>query len=216
MTKNSNTQDSFVEESIDQEKEELKIRLRQLEEKINSFLSAPNQNIVTVEKTTESTLTSDDYINVISLIFIPLTISTLGLGKGHKFDFSYFGQIKSILYGDIVGIIENQQSFLENGYFYIMDKRVIRRHGLDEIYNKILNKEKIDEILTWKKDVAIPLYESAPQAQREMINTALILKIIEGEKIDLNVIDAISRIGGVNLVEKASYTKDLLEKEKHI
>ena len=200
----------LVESEIDIEKEELKKKLEELERKLNLVLSGQSQ---TVEKLVSSppvkdeSLNADTYIPIVSLKFDTLNLSTKEIGKG-VISFTYFGQMKQVVYSDLIRIMENHPTFLKNGYFYILDNRVVRKHGLDEEYSKILNKDTIDQILMGNKTTSIELYKSAGEKQREVINDALIVKMINEEEIDLNVIDAFSRISGVNLLEKARISKE--------
>jgi hypothetical protein len=124
------------------------------------------------------------------------------MGKGKKFRFEKMYEIKRILYSDLVDIMENQSNFLSDGVFFILDGRVIRKHGLDDAYAKILTKEKIENIISGNEKESIDLFKSANPRQREFICDMLIAKIRDNKDIDLNVIDKISRIAGINLQER--------------
>lgn len=157
----------------------------------------------------------DDYIEVMSLCPMPLNLSTEGNGRGLIFKFSKFGEKKRILYRDLVNILENHRRFLESGYFYILDKNVIRVNGLDEIYSKILSKENILAMLEDGDKTAIQLFENCNPSQKEMIIEIIFQKLMENpESIDLNIVDKISRISGVNIQEKINFSKNILEPEK--
>jgi len=177
---------------------------RELEERLarlEALLSQQSKSVTQENNTSE--IRQDEYINVISLCDMRLTLSTLGYGKGKPFSFPEFGSKKRILYSDLVQIIEVHTSFLENGFFYILDPRVIRVHGLDDVYSKLLTKEQIERIIEGKGDV-IALYNTANARQKETIQSILINKMIQDpNSVDLNIIDKISRTSGVNLSEKA-------------
>lgn len=190
--------------TVDLEKEELKKRIDQLELLLKQQGLSSVSNDAEVE---EVSLKPDDYIKVMSLVNYTLNLSTLGFGKGKIFKFSRFGEMKRILYSDLVDIMESQRKFMESGLFYILDKRVIRHHGLDDIYAKLLDKNKIEEILSGSMENAISLYESANSQQREIINDMFIAKIRDNETVDLNTIAAISRVGKVDLAAKAEEAK---------
>jgi hypothetical protein len=108
-----------------------------------------------------------------------------------------------------VDIIEVHYNFLESGYFYILDPRVIRQHGLNETYSKILTKEKIEEILNTNSEQSVSLYESANERQQETILQLLTNRILENpDSINLNVIDSISRISGIDILKRVSEIRD--------
>ncbi len=152
------------------------------------------------------------YIKVVSLIPYQLNLSTKPGGRGKIFSFPTFGSSKRIMYSDLVDILEVFQHFLENGYFYIQNRKVIRKHGLDDTYAKILDKEKIMQIVNSdpRADI-IGLYKSCNKKQQEIIAQLLIDKRLQGEEIDLNMWDRFSRISGVNLQEKYDIAKEYLD-----
>ena len=191
------------------EVEELKERLEILEQMLSSKASEGSDKSESDEK-----LTGDSYIQVLSLTPYTLSLSTLGSGRGKVFKFKKFGQIKGILYSDLVSIIESNQAFLEKGYFYILDKRVVRKHGLDELYETILNKEKLEQVFMCESNSVIELYKAANDRQRNFANQVIVGKLRADEYLDLNIVSAISRIAGVDLIAKAEEFKELFEQEQ--
>lgn len=158
----------------------------------------------------------DEYIRVISLTPLQLNLSTRPGGKGKVFTFNSFGATKRILYSDLVDILESFSHFLEGGYFYIADKRVIRRHGLDDVYEKILSKDKIEAIISGQNnDNTISLFKSANETQQKTIIQMLIDKmIVEYDAVDLNLIDKLSRTSGINIEEKYRDAKAYVDSNK--
>jgi len=189
-------------------KKELLERLAKLEAMI---LSQQSKEIPVIEDTAdpifENDIRQDEYINVVSLCDMRLTLSTEGYGKGRLFSFAKFGDKKRILYSDLARIIESHAKFLEGGYFYILDPRVIRVHGLDDVYEKLMTKEQIERIL--EGGDVIEIYTSANPRQQKVIQSILIEKLIENpDSLDLNFVDKISRISGVKLADKAQESID--------
>jgi hypothetical protein len=153
---------------------------------------------------------SDEYIAVISTCSSELNLSTQGNGRGKVFKFKEFGATKRILYSDLVDIMESHDNFLHDGYFYIADKRVIRKHGLNDLYDNLLDKSKIESILNGKSKNIAELFKSANPKQQNFICDLLILQINNSNNendIDLNLVDLISRISGVKIYEKAQEAK---------
>ena len=154
----------------------------------------------------------DTYIPVMSLLPYPLNLSTREAGRGNVKKFTRFGEVKRIIYSDLVDIMEVHSNFLEAGFFYIMNPLVIRHHGLDEIYSKILTKEKIEQILsTTSTEECLSLYKSANSKQQETIVELVIEKLVsEPDSVDLNVVDRLSRESHVKISERASEIRSSL------
>lgn len=200
MTTNSTSGAS----SSDEKKEiaELKARIAELEK-----MQEPTTVGLAEEK-----LDSDSYIPVMSLIPFSLNLSTKEQGQGNIKKFTKFGEVKRILYRDLVDIMETNPQFLEAGFYYILDPRVIRFHGLDEIYTKILTKDKIEDILSANSEEGVSLYNSANEEQQKIIIGLIVDKLVADPKsVNLNVVDSISRASGVKIGEKVEDAKTLLE-----
>ena len=150
----------------------------------------------------------DSYVEVMSLFAGHLLLSTESLGKGRKFKFSKFGEVKRMLYNDLASVMETNQRFMEEGIFYILNERVVRKHGLNDIYEKILNKEQIEKIIQCDPKVAVKFYKQATPSQREVVNGMLIKELKDGNP-DLNIISQIAQISGIDLVKIASDAKQL-------
>lgn len=187
------------------EKEEiaaLKAKIEELE----------NKKGITNDKQHTEKIDSDSYISVMSLLPYPLNLSTKEGGQGNIKRFTKFGEVKRILYRDLVDIMEANPSFLNSGFYYILDPRVIRFHGLEETYSRILSKDKIEEILSANSEKALELYNSANEEQQKIIIDIMVEKLVKDPKsVSLTIIDAISRASGVKIMEKVEDTQTLLE-----
>jgi hypothetical protein len=199
-------------------------QMKELQLKIERLTSG-EKNIV-VPKKDESYLDSDeeydtiqinpnDYIRVISLCPYQLNLSTQGGGRGKLFSFSSFGSSKRILYSDLVDVLENYSHFLNEGLFFIADKRVVRRHGLDDLYSTILTKEMIEKILdgTQTSD-AVSVIKSASKTQQKMIAQMFIDRRLMGQDVDLNLWDKIERATGIGMQEQYDSAFEYLESRK--
>ena len=157
----------------------------------------------------------NDYIRVISLCPFQLNLSTQGGGRGKIFTFNAFGSSKRILYSDLVDVLENYSHFLNDGLFFIADKRVVRRHGLDDLYSTILSKEMIEKILdgTQTSD-AVSVIKSASKSQQKMIAQMFIDRRLTGQDVDLNLWDKIERATGINMQEQYDSAFEYLESRK--
>ena len=192
----------IVEESIS---EKLKT-----EERI-AFLEAQLERFIERESESKIDITSDDYIKVMSLSPVILNLCTRPYGQGKAFKFKEFGEVKRILYGDLVEILETNPTFAEAGLFFIMDERVVRRHGLDDTYSHILDKSRIEQIFAGNNTDALNLYKQSNPKQQEVIRDMLVDKLRDDENFDLNLVAAISKYSKIDLQEKANSAKQFDE-----
>ena len=140
-------------------------------------------------------ISSDAYIKVMSLTPYLLTLTTEEHGRGKRFDFHGFGEVKNILYHYLCDIMEIHPNFVNEGYFVILNKNVVRKHGLDEVYSKIItDKNKFDQILAGNQSDASNFFKSMGEAQRGFVVNMIHEKMLAGESVDLNLLDRLSRI----------------------
>ena len=167
------------------------------------------------EENVNNKIMLDELIPVMSLLDYPLNLMNQSNGKA-KYRFERFGQKKEILYQDILRIIEDYQTFLAFGYFIILDKRVVERHGLQEIQSKILTKEKIERVLDGSPD-AFALYKECSPEQQRVIIGMLTQKVIQTpDSVDMNIVDQISRFSKINIIQNAEESKELFKKEETV
>jgi len=161
---------------------------------------------VQIEQEEDFDIRPDAYISVISLCPNPLNLSE---GNGNRaLRFRKFGESKRILYQKLVSYIDNHPLFAENGVFYIADKRVVRRHGLDDFYNKIITKSEIEDIMVGDYVNAIKIFNSANITQQRYVSEMLIKKLIAGEDVDMNLSHQVGQTLGIDISKKAKESED--------
>lgn len=161
------------------------------------------------EEEQEIDIRPDKYIAVINLTPGDLILSTLPGGRGKVFSFRSFGEKKRILYSNLVDIMEASPRFLEEGFFYIADKKVITKHGLNDIYSTILTKEAIEKIFSDSisdEDVTT-LYKSANKNQQETMVNLLVRKLAGESNLNLNMVSVISRLSKVDILARVEEAK---------
>lgn len=147
------------------------------------------------EDNDETNISSDTYIKVKSLNPYYLTLTTQEYGKGKKFNFEKFGDVKRILYHDLCDIMEAHPNFLEEGRYIILNRDVVRKHGLDDLYSRILTEDMINKIIYGGNDTdSVNLFKACGDVQRENITMILLNKMTNNEEVDLNLLDRLSRI----------------------
>lgn len=201
---------------------ELLKTIKDLQLKIESLTESGktpiNKNLISndeADEYDEIKINQDDYIKIVSLCPFQLNLSTMGGGKGKVYTFNSFGSSKRILYSDLVDILENYNHFLNDGLFFIADKRVIRRHGLDDLYSTLLSKEMIEKILdgTQTSD-AVSVIKSTSKTQQKMIAQMFIDRRLTGQEVDLNLWDKIERATGINMQEQYDSALEYIESRK--
>jgi len=146
---------------------------------------------------------SNKFIKVMSLNPYMLNISTGGMGKGKSFTFIKYGQTKDIIYSEIVDIINNEEKRHKRGLFRILNEDVVKKHDLEDDYDKLLTKKTIDNIMSFDSKQVYDVFKNANKSQQKIIVSILINKIRDGEEIDLNKLNIVSKIYGENIQDIA-------------
>lgn len=195
---------------LEQENKALKSELDEIKQMLKTLTQVQQSSISPIENINHEYIEEENfeiepnkYIKVMSLNFGKLVLNTEAKGQGKSFVFNKFGDIRNIIYSDLSNLYHHQQSFAEQGRFYIFDKKFIRNHGLESYYNKFLNKETIENILSNNSNEIVSLFNSTSEAQKDIIVNILIKKIITGEDIDISKVDIISRLAGINIFDTA-------------
>jgi len=154
------------------------------------------------------------YVRVMSLCPYGLNLSTKPLGQGKIFRFDHFGQVKRLLYSDLSEVLETNQYFHETGHFIILDEKVVRLSGYEDLYAKIMTKETIEAVLTGTPE-ALALFEVAGKEQKDNVVSIIIERLVaDPNSMDLNIVDKISRISGVDIARKVKDAQFLFNPEK--
>lgn len=204
------------EEKLQQENDKLKLEVEEIKKMLLNLTNQQNKvSQVPIQKeeifqNQEFEIRPNKYIKVISLTHGMLVLSTEPMGQGKVFIFNKFGETKNIIYSELTEILHCNQSFAESGKFYIANKDVVFNHGLVEFYNNILNKEKIENILDYSQEQVVDLFKNSTDSQKETIVSLLADRIIKDQEVDLNKVNAISKVYGRDIIEMAEEAKQLL------
>lgn len=185
--------------------------LKQLMEKINSMQkeldsskqekSSMQELIETLKETSgKSDSVSEENISVVSHYTGKLTLYTLGSGNGNKYVFYKFGDTLDIPYNDLKDIVRNNKRFAENAKFYILDKDVVKKLRLTQFYKNVLSNEQIMTLLEQDTDKVVELYGSTTEEQQKTILDMISYKREIGERVDANLLLALSGISGEDLL----------------
>jgi hypothetical protein len=158
-------------------------------------------------------ISPNDMIEVVSLCNDKLNLNTKEHGQGNRYSFDYFGETKNIMFSEIAQIKETQRNFARKGYFFVNNAPAVRLLGMEEDYKKILNQEKIKEILANSPN-SDSLLKSANVGQQGIIANMLISMLIEGQNVDMNLVHRVSEISGIDINQRVMAQKESLERNK--
>ncbi len=196
MTTRRKSLDKEIVETQEQKKiREMANELAELKKMIqdNSANQQQSQPVFYQPPQTDDSIPFNRQVRVMSLCPNKLNLSTEKGGKGHHYTFERFGETKKISYGDLISIGENHRNFKEAGFYYILDDKIVEEEGLADIYTKILNKEKIEQVLS-NNDDAVALFQKTNPKQQKNIVDMIVGKLLAGEYVDQNLIVSIDRI----------------------
>jgi len=209
-----NKQKSYeeLENELDELKNLVKTLIASKENKIETVKEIPIEPIQKLQSTGEEygEIHSSKRIKVISLTDGILVLTTAQYGQGKPYQFNKFGETKNIIYADLADILHYQNRFAEMGLFYICDDNVIANHGLYDVYQTILSKDVIDKILEYNRPEMVELFKNSTAMQQDQIASIIARKIAnEEEDVDLNKVDALSRIYSKSIVDIAEEYKQI-------
>jgi hypothetical protein len=180
---------------------------KELETLRNTLAMREKQNFIVGNN--DNKVDGFEYIPVISLYKYALNLTTEAYGRGTKYSFSKFGDIKNIMFQDLAKIVNVIPSFFTKGYVYIASPKTVHQLGFDDIYKTILNKETMEKAISGKAD-AVMNYNTANQYQKEVIRDFLISKVRDNpQSVDMKLLVAFERDAGIKLIEMAEASKEL-------
>lgn len=192
--------------------------LRKQVELLQALVLQASQNNNSSSQNMDGYIRSDKSIKVMSLTSNQLNLSTMGGGKGKPFVFKKYGDVKNIIYSDLSEILHHYQKFAEQGAFYIFDEDVVKRHGFEDIYKTILDKKAIDSFLTKDIDDIKDVFKDLSPIQQETIVQSIVQKIVAGDDVSTNKVNAIKEVYGHDVFamaeEYANWEKEVEELSK--
>lgn len=152
---------------------------------------------------------ANSQIKVMSTCYGSLNLcNTSNRSVGKLLTFSKFGQIKSVLYHDLVDFVNNERKFAEQGYFYILDKNAVYSLGLSAEYDKLVDANIMNNILNYHDSEIHAIVSSMTRAQQETLVNLLADKLYNDENLDRNKIEIINKIVGIDIQAKANQKKE--------
>ena len=161
-------------------------------EELKSQIALLMKNATSTQQFQENLNDPDRDILVVSLTRGVLNLSTKGHGNGEVYKFKDFGDDQTIPYGDLKDVIRNNKSFTVNGNYYICDETVIEKQRLKKAYEQIVSKEQFESLFTEQRDKFLRIFDKMMPAQQLIFSEILADKLVDGEDIDANIINAVA------------------------
>lgn len=160
--------------------------------------SAPTIEIASseIEDYDEIVIRPDRYIPVMSLASTRLILKA---GEGKFYDFKEYGEVQNIVYSDLMEIIRNHRGLATEGAFYVMNEKVVVAQGLKSVYNDILNKQALDELINKSVDEFEPIFVRLSSYQKKAVINNVIKAIIDNQDVSVSITNVINKICKVNI-----------------
>lgn len=189
-------------ELVQKENEELKEQLNQMKETMTSLMSqVALMTQLSQVNTNNSSKPQIKDIEVISLTNANLLLTTNGRSDGKHYNFTHQFESQPIPETDLKDIVRSMPNTARNGYFYICDENFVRDNGLYSSYRDMLSNTEMEELFQLNLEDFIQNYNKAPKGQKAIIESMLINKRLNGEKVDANIMLELTNKTGKNYME---------------
>lgn len=149
---------------------------------------------------------SDELIKICSLTHGELN---LNLDGRIAISFRKYGDIKPVLYSQLVNIVNENRSFAECGDFYIMDKRAVYHLGLFEYYKRIYPLEVLNNIENYDNSKIEKILSNMCRAQKESVIINIARKLYNEENINQNSVKFIENILNVDIHDMVKTMREI-------
>lgn len=140
----------------------------------------------------------DKDIEVVSLITGQLVLSTTGRADGKIYSFSKQFEEQGIPVSDLKAICSSMKPTAMNGKFFINDVDFVREAGLSSSYRNILNQVELNEIFNLSVDEFTEKFKRATKAQKNIIQSMVKDRRLNGEFVDANIMMALKDMTGID------------------
>lgn len=195
----SNTTDiKALEEKIQSQQEQIEKLMEMLSQSVN-VSSTPNNK--------DNDISADEEIEIISLT--PNRLNIIGEGGSILVSFDKMYEEQLVDYASLKDAlrIRVNREMAKKGRFYINDERVVNKLRLKNDYKNILSPEQLQHLLAIDVSKAIELYKLAPKGQKSAIIEIVKQSKFNGDNIDYNLLNELTKLSGVDLVNVEDVTK---------
>ena len=195
----SNTTDiKALEEKIQSQQEQIEKLMEMLSQSVNISSTSNNK---------DNDISADEEIEIISLT--PNRLNIIGEGGSILVSFDKMYEEQLVDYASLKDAlrIRVNREMAKKGRFYINDERVVNKLRLKNDYKNILSPEQLQHLLAIDVSKAIELYKLSTKGQKSAIIEIVKQSKFNGDNIDYNLLNELTKLSGVDLVNVEDVTK---------
>lgn len=129
-------------------------------------------------------------------------------------NFDKYGDIKPVLYSELMNIVNNNRRFAEEGAFYIMDDASVKYLGLSRYYDNILSYDEIESLESYSDDELRTIVTKISDFQKDVVSLVFANRIYNDEQVDRNKIEIISKACEIDIAKRAREMKQIADNMK--
>lgn len=141
---------------------------------------------------------SDEMILVCSLCRGELNLKN---GRGGILKFSRYGEIRPVMYSQLVDVVNSNRGFAEAGDFYVTNPAAVYHLGLREAYKHIYPLEVLNNIENYDSDEITEILNSMCKQQKKTVVINIVTKLYNDEDVNQNKVKLIARLCDVDIHE---------------
>ena len=129
-------------------------------------------------------------------------------------NFDKYGDIKPVLYSELMNIVNNNRRFAEEGAFYIMDDASVKYLGLSRYYDNILSYDEIESLESYSDDELRTIITKISDFQKDVVSLVFANRIYNDEQVDRNKVEVISKACEIDIAKRAREMKQIADNMK--
>ena len=213
--------DELRKELRDSQKQQNEINAKLLEMLTNLTAPKVEQPVNTVKKQ-EVVVARKNYDNLrqprpdamIRLQSLTKGELCLNVNGSVAINFDKYGDIKPVLYSELMNIVNNNRRFAEEGAFYIMDDASVKYLGLSRYYDNILSYDEIESLESYSDDELRTIIPKISDFQKDVVSLVFANRIYNDEQVDRNKIEVISKACEIDIAKRAREMKQIADNMK--
>ena len=213
--------DELRKELRDSQKQQNEINAKLLEMLTNLTAPKVEQPVNTVQKQ-EVVVARKNYDNLrqprpdamIRLQSLTKGELCLNVNGSVAINFDKYGDIKPVLYSELMNIVNNNRLFAEEGAFYIMDDASVKYLGLSRYYDNILSYDEIESLESYSDDELRTIVPRISDFQKDVVSLVFANRIYNDEQVDRNKVEVISKACEIDIAKRAREMKEIADNMK--
>lgn len=213
--------DELRKELRDSQKQQNEINAKLLEMLTNLTAPKVEQPVNTVQKQ-EVVVARKNYDNLrqprpdamIRLQSLTKGELCLNVNGSVAINFDKYGDIKPVLYSELMNIVNNNRLFAEEGAFYIMDDASVKYLGLSRYYDNILSYDEIESLESYSDDELRTIVPKISDFQKDVVSLVFANRIYNDEQVDRNKVEVISKACEIDIAKRAREMKEIADNMK--